>query len=81
MIEADLVVIIYYIENIINDDNININNQLCKSFSTINYVIKHMYNELKSITLYLKKGDKIENYHVNNKVNKVVSKKQRKINL
>ena len=81
LLEADLTVIIYYIEYIINDENINNNKQLSKSFSTINYVIKHMYTELNSLTLYLNKNDKIENFHVNNKVNKIVSKKQRNIKM
>lgn len=84
LVEADLLVIIYYIENVINDDKFYNNKQICKSFSTINYVIKHMYNELSSLTLYLKKNDKIENFHINNKINKInkpAPKKQRKINI
>lgn len=63
LLEYDIHTIIYYIKNYINKDNFNNNQEIIKSFTTINYVIKHMYEELYNIKLYVKNCEDIEKYH------------------
>ena len=63
LLEYDIYTIIYYIEHLITDNNLNNNQEIIKSFTTINYVIKHMYEELNNIKLYSKKNECIEKYH------------------
>ena len=63
LLEYDIYTIIYYIENLITENNLNNNQEIIKSFTTINYVIKHMYEELNNIKLYSKKNECIEKYH------------------
>ena len=66
LLEYDLMTIIYYIENLVNDKNLNNNQEIIKSFTTINYVIKHMYEELNNIKLYSKQNENIDKYHICN---------------
>jgi len=79
LLEYDLSIIIYFINNFIDDNNINNNKDIIKSFTTINYVIKHMYDEMQSILLYSNNNIDIEKYHKNNKKN-IKQNKTRKIN-
>ena len=79
LLEFDLEIVNYYITNYVEDNNLCNNKDIIKSFSTINYVIKHMYDELNSIKLYSKNQECIECYHKNNKKSKGKNK-IRKIN-
>ena len=63
LIEFDINIIIYYIKNFISDKNLNNNQEIIKSFTTLNYVIKHMYEELNSIFLYKNSKEDIEKFH------------------
>lgn len=76
LLEFDLTVIIYYLNNFIKDDLFN-NSELSKSFTTINFVIKHMHDELNNILLYVKEDEDIEKYHKNN--TKIKSNNNRKL--
>lgn len=78
LLEFDLNILLYYLDNL-EECNIFNNKELSKSLTTVNYVIKHMYDELNSILLYIKKEDNIEKYHINNKKN--VNRKKRNINI
>lgn len=77
LLEYDLKSIIYYIENFIVNDIISSNKEITKSLSTINYVIKHMYEELNNISIYIKKDENIEKYHKNNFKNNIKNKKNK----
>lgn len=68
-VEVDLKLLIYFIENKI-ENNFNNHKIILKSLSTINFVIKHMYEELNSINIYSNKKN-IEKYHTVNKRLKV----------
>ena len=81
LLEFDLNISIYYITNFVNDTNINNNKDITKSFTTINFVIKHMYDEINNILLYSKNTDNIEKYHKNNVKNIKQKNKTRKINI
>ena len=61
--------------------NINNNKDITKSFTTINFVIKHMYDEINNILLYSKTTDNIEKYHKNNIKNVKQKNKTRRINI
>jgi hypothetical protein len=76
LLEYDIQTIIYYIQTYVNKDNFNNNQEIIKSFTTINYVIKHMYEELYNIKLYVKDSENIEKYHFVNikKTNKKLRK-------
>jgi hypothetical protein len=54
MVSADLIILIEYIQNKINDNNFVIyNREILKTINTLLFVINHMENELKTKCLYL----------------------------
>ena len=79
LLEYDLTILIYYINNFISE-NINSNKQVTKSLTTINFVIKHMYEELQNIFLYSDNKIDIEKFHINNFKNIKNKNKKRNIN-
>ena len=63
MIKADLIILKKYIKNYFPENNVIIpNREILKSISTLNYVVEHMYLEIKSRCLYLK-VDEYEKQH------------------
>ena len=63
MIKADLIILKKYIKNYFPENNIIIpNREILKSISTLNYVVEHMYLEMKSRCLYLTE-DEYEKQH------------------
>lgn len=63
MIKADLIILKKYIKNYFPENNVIIpNREILKSISTLNYVVEHMYLEMKSRCLYLTE-DEYEKQH------------------
>ena len=58
MLEYDINNLKYFIETFLDDEKILNNNIIIKSLTTINFVIKHMYDELNNILIYSKDKNK-----------------------
>lgn len=82
LLEYDLNSLLYYINTYTSSNNFCNNKEIIKSLSTINYVIKHMYEELNNICIYTKLTN-IESVHKNciKKKKKYKKKKKNIINL
>ena len=76
LLYSDICVIIVYINKYINNENIINNKDINKSLSTINFVLKHMYNELSNINLYVKDINELEKIH-----RKKTIEKKKKVNI
>ena len=63
MVICDLKQIISFITKNKNNKLVQLND-FSKSINTISYVINHMYKELNSRCLYLKKDTEIEKEHI-----------------
>jgi hypothetical protein len=68
MLTADIKIIIDYIlANYSKEDNMTYNKELLKCINTLNFVIKHMYDEYNSVCMTIN-VDEYDNYFVNNKI-------------
>ena len=82
LVYCDISIIIIYINKYTDDNNIINNKDINKSFSTINFVIKHMCNELNNLNLYVKDINELESIHKKkNTVKKKKLNKKRSINI
>ena len=78
MVEADLNILINYIKMFFDDKKLIVHNkEILKSINTLSYVINHMYEELKTKTIYVKENNQIEKFHIVKK-NKTKKKKRKK---
>lgn len=75
LLEYDLNSLLYYINSYTSSNNFCNNKEIIKSLSTINYVIKHMYEELNNICIYTKLKN-IESVHKNSIRKKNIKKKK-----
>lgn len=80
MVEADLNILINYIKLYFDDKKLIVHNkEILKSINTLSYVINHMYEELKTKTIYVREEKNIEKFHIVKK-NKKKKKKKKKYN-